>query len=119
MREQWQELDPVIEEYVCDYVEDTMDPAVAEVFEEYLEDHQEVQAYVEATRQGKSYLQGLRFKSLPDPVTFREQLEQKVSLEKQLDEMESGFGGSNPIHNTLTIVSLILMLILGGSVLLL
>ncbi|MGM0589548.1 MAG: hypothetical protein ACQETE_14090 [Bacteroidota bacterium] len=114
-----QDLDPVIEEYICDYVDDTMDPAIAEVFEEYLDDNEEVRAYVEASKRGKGFLQQLSFMSLSTPEKFGQELEDKIKLEQQLDRLEQNFSASTHTGTIVLSIGLIIALLLGGSAILL
>jgi hypothetical protein len=114
-----QDLDPIIEEYVCEYVDDMMEPAVAEVFEEYLEENQEVRAYVESSKRGKRFLQQLSFTGVSNPEKLGRDLEQKIQLEKQLDRMEYNFSASSHSGTIVLTIGLIIAILLGGSAILL
>ncbi len=58
-----------LDEWLCEYVDGTMDPSVEAVFEQYVEANPELKAHVERLRQTRELLCGCKKAESPSPKT--------------------------------------------------
>lgn len=78
--------DGILNDYICDYVDGTMDPVVQQVFEEYMEQNWSVREYVLDVIEGRYYLTSLP--EIPAPEEMETELRYKIELDKHLDRIE-------------------------------
>lgn len=75
-----------LDEWLCEYVDGTMDPSLEAVFEQYVEANPELKAHVERLRQTRELLCGC---DLPEEPSTEAQAEVCTEVEKDLVESSS------------------------------
>jgi len=77
--------DDRLSEYICDYIDGTMDPVVEEVFEEYMGQNTSVYNIVQRSRWSKNALNKLPLYSADQ--NLEQEVGYRIELERQMDEL--------------------------------
>ena len=77
--------DDRLSEYICDYVDGTMDPVVEEVFEEYMGQNTGVHNIVQRSKRSKNTLNELPFYSAGR--NLEQEIIDRIELERQMEEL--------------------------------
>ena len=90
--------DDRLSEYICDYIDGTMDPVVEEVFEEYMGQNTGVYNIVQRSSQTKNTLNKLPFYSTGQHL--EQEIKDRIELERQMDDLLT-FGKQSAENNGL------------------
>lgn len=103
---------PWLSEFICEYVDDTMDPDARAMFEEYLQADSSLQHYVGSLRTTRRMLQhhGCR---LHAPCSLQQQLRARIAMEQELEVPTLEEAPSRDSSIPLLLMALIAVSLLG------
>lgn len=108
-------IDEQLFDYICDYVDGTMEPSVQEVFEQYLRQNPDIMSFVDEAEQGRNLLVSLPRASMPDEAKRRikDQLKIKLIIEEAQEEEKAAPSRLSPAGLITFLAILVGMLLLA------
>lgn len=107
---------PWLSEFICEYVDDTMDPDARAMFEEYLAADPSLYQYVCSLKNTRKMLQHHGCK-LHAPCSLQQQLRARIALEQEI-EPPTSLPTTESSATPLFLMALIVVSLLGSGVLL-
>lgn len=108
---------PWLSEFICEYVDDTMDPDARALFEEYLHADPSLQHYVRSLRTTRRMLQHHGCK-LHAPCSLQQQLRARIAMEQEAERPVLAPSAPRESTTPLLLMALIVVSLLGSGVIL-